>query len=227
MIYLKIQNNVDTFGRADYKSLDLGQVITGSYIPDEATNSCYLVTDQTELPIHADLIQITEAEYMTYRTNYLNLKKNEAQTAEQRITELESQNSQLLNQLNLLPPISNPTTLEDYQQNKIYELNTACNKEILGGFTSSVTGVAHQYKFDMEYQNNLNQEATMLALDSTIISVDWPTIDAGVVTHTREQFIQLCKESKTFKEQRLYRYFNLKAQVLATTTINAVNAFVW
>jgi hypothetical protein len=96
LIYFRIVNNIDSFGRPDYKGLNLEQVVTGSYIPDEATNSCYLATNQEEIPVHADLIKITEAEYMTYRTNYLNLKKNEAQTAEQRITELESQNAQML-----------------------------------------------------------------------------------------------------------------------------------
>ena len=129
--------------------------------------------------------------------------------------------------LNLTPPVEVPITLLDYQQNKIYELNVACNNAILAGFTSTATGVPHQYKFDMEYQANLNQELTMLLADISVISVNWPTKDGGVIAHTRLQFIQLCKDSKTFKETNIYRYFGLKAQVMSSTTITQVNTFIW
>jgi len=43
-------------------------------------------------------------------------------------------------------------TLEQVQQQKIIELNIACNQDILNGFSSSCTSVEHQYKFDEEYQ---------------------------------------------------------------------------
>ena len=129
--------------------------------------------------------------------------------------------------LNLTPPVAVPITLLDYQQNKIYELNVACNDAILGGFTSTATGVSHQYKFDMEYQANLNQELTMALADLSIATVNWPTKDAGVLVHNRLQFIQLCKDSKTFKETNIYRYFGLKAQVMSSTTITQVSAFIW
>jgi len=117
-------------------------------------------------------------------------------------------------------------TLEQVKEQKILELNTACNQDILNGFPSSCTGVEHQYKFDMEYQGNFAQQGVMLSLDPTIDTVPWPTSDAGMVVHTREQFIQLCKDAQTWKGTNLYRYFDLKEQVEACTEISQVEAFV-
>lgn len=118
-------------------------------------------------------------------------------------------------------------TLEQVKEQKILELNTACNQEILNGFPSSCTGIEHQYKFDMEYQGNFAQQGVMLSLDATLETVPWPTSDAGMIVHTREQFIQLCKDAQAWKATNLYRYFGLKAQVEACETIEAVEAFVW
>ena len=118
-------------------------------------------------------------------------------------------------------------TLQEYQQNKIIELNTLCNQTILNGFSSTCTGIEHQYKFDMEYQGNITQQGVMLTMDPTIETVMWPTSDAGVLSHTREQFIQLCKDAQAWKATNIYRYFELKAQVEACTVIADVEAFVW
>lgn len=118
-------------------------------------------------------------------------------------------------------------TLPEVQQQKILELNTSCNQTILGGFPSSCSGVEHQYKFDMEYQGNITQQGVMLTLDPTITVVMWPTSDTGVLPHTREQFIQLCKEAQDWKGTNIYRYFGLKAQVEACTEIEEVEALVW
>ncbi len=110
---------------------------------------------------------------------------------------------------------------------KILELNTLCNQLILGGFISDATGTEHQYKFDMEYQGNFSQQGVMLSLDPTAAAVPWPTRDAGVLVHTREQFIQLCKDAQEWKATNTYRYFDLKAQIQAAGTIDLVNLFTW
>lgn len=221
-----IKNLITIFGTADYKGLFIDLFIPGSQVYID--NECILATTEEYYNgLHPDAIELTEEEYSLKRGEIEARFRAEAQTSENRIASLESQNTQMLQILSISQPIANPTEIQDYQTNKILELNTACNNEILGGFSSSATGAVHQYKFDMEYQANMAQEGMMLALDSTITAVDWPTVDAGVVTHSRDQFIQLCKDSKTIKETKLYRYFNLKAQVLAATTIDAVNAFLW
>lgn len=148
-------------------------------------------------------------------------------TQAEELDQLQTQLTTVQKNLSTIPPIDTPVTLQDYQTNKIYELNTACNQDILSGFTSEATGIAHQYKFNKDYQDNIAQDGMMLALDPTITSIDWPTKDAGVVTHTRSQFIQLCKDAKVFKDNNMYRYFGLKAQVLATTTVDQVSVFSW
>ena len=117
--------------------------------------------------------------------------------------------------------------LQKIKEQKILELNTACNQTILGGFPSSCTGAGHEYKFDMEYQGNITQQGVMLTLDQTITVVPWPTKDEGVIPHTRDQFIELCKEAQEWKGANIYRYFGLKAQVEACTDIEQVNAFAW
>lgn len=118
-------------------------------------------------------------------------------------------------------------SLSETQQQKILELNIACNQEILNGFSSSCTGLSHQYKFDMEYQGNFSKKMGLLALVPTIQSVDWPTKDMGVVEHTREQFIQLIIDGQTHMETKIFRYFGMKAQIEACETVEAVNEFVW
>jgi len=118
-------------------------------------------------------------------------------------------------------------TLEQAKEQKILELNTDCNQLILNGFPSTCTGVEHQYKFDMEYQANFSQQGVMVALDPTMTSVLWPTSDAGVLSHTREQFIQLCNDAQTWKSTNTYRYFELKAQVMSLDSIDAINLVAW
>lgn len=140
---------------------------------------------------------------------------------------LEEEVASLKQLAGITPPVANPLTLEDYRQNKIYEINRVCNQMILGGFLSSCTGLEHQYKFDMEYQGNFAQQGVMLSLDPAITTVLWPTSDAGVIPHTREQYIQLCKDAQAWKSTNTYRYFTMKAQIQAAGTIDLVNAFTW
>lgn len=110
---------------------------------------------------------------------------------------------------------------------KIAELNDACNQEILAGFTSSALGQPHTYGFDYEDQQNLNGQLAILMFDNTITSVNWKTKDAGVLTHTRDQFIQVCKDAEAFKRSRIEKFWNLKAQVQQATTEDQINAITW
>ena len=124
-------------------------------------------------------------------------------------------------------PVQDSKVILEEQKSKIEEINIACNLDILNGFSSTCTGVEHQYKFDMEYQNNINQQASILNLDQTIELVYWPTKDAGVVEHTREQFINLLKDANNFKSEELYRYFTMKADILAMISLEQVRQVVW
>ena len=123
-------------------------------------------------------------------------------------------------------PIPESLKLLPLQEGKIEEINLKCNLEIIGGFDSSVLGESHHYKFDMEYQANMNQQMGLISLDPTIEFIPWPT-SSGVLIHTKSQFIQLLKEASDFKSNKLFRYFDLKAQILAMTTIEQVKEVVW
>jgi hypothetical protein len=125
----------------------------------------------------------------------------------------------------LLDP--NRNTLADYQQTKIAVLDDLCNKTILAGFTSSALGAPHQYDFDEEAQRNFAGALALMNADSTITSITWKTVDAGPLPHTRDQFIQLCKDGFAFKESQIQKYWNLKAQVQQASSIDQVNAITW
>lgn len=130
-----------------------------------------------------------------------------------------------LQQYTILNPDKN--TITDYQNAKIAVLNEQCNKAILSGFTSSVLGEPHQYDFDEEAQRNLNGALTMMAVDSTITTVTWKTVDSGPLPHTKDQFTQLCKDAYSFKEKMVQKYWTKKLQVGSCTTIDQVNSIVW
>jgi len=57
----------------------------------------------------------------------------------------------------------------------------------------------------------------------------WPTKDEGVVTHTREQFVKLCEDAERVKDEKIFRYFDMKTQILAPTitTVEQIEVFVW
>jgi len=125
--------------------------------------------------------------------------------------------------------IDQEVELQNAKENKIIELNNACNQVILGGFVSNcLGGVEHQYKFDMEYQQNMSDAMLSFMVDTSITSIDWPTKDVGVQTHTKAQFMQLFEEAKIFKTNNIYRYFDFKLRVIpALETVNDVNLIVW
>ena len=117
--------------------------------------------------------------------------------------------------------------LPSMQQAKIEEINLACNLEILGGFESSVLGGEHHhYKFDMEYQANMNQQMGLLSLDPTIELIPWPT-SSGVLIHTKSQFVQLLKDASDFKSSKLFRYFDMKEQIMNAETTDEVKLINW
>lgn len=113
------------------------------------------------------------------------------------------------------------------QNAKINQLKQACQQTIYGGFTSSALGTTHTYGFTEQDQRNLNEQLSILLLDSTITSVNWKTLDAGVLAHTRDQFFQVCKDANAFKRSNIERYWNLVTQVQQATTESQINAITW
>jgi len=124
-------------------------------------------------------------------------------------------------------PISDLEKLPFIQQAKIDELNLACNQDILCGFKSSCTGIEHQYKFTEEWQTNLNRQMNSLIIDDLVDSIEWNTVDAGVINHTRRQFITLYQDSKTFIDSKISNYYNMKQQVMNCQNTCDVGLINW
>ncbi|MDT3416186.1 hypothetical protein QO009_002054 [Brevibacillus aydinogluensis] len=122
--------------------------------------------------------------------------------------------------------LTEPTaSLEQVKAAKIDFLNTECTKAIYAGFTSASTG--HFFNFDEEAQANFNQQSTLLLLKPDIAEVQWKTEDAGIITLTREQFINVVFEAGQHKQQQINKYWDLKARVQAATTKEEVDAINW
>lgn len=107
---------------------------------------------------------------------------------------------------------------------KLAELNEACQSAIYGGFTG---GNGHQYQFEEKDQGNIGQQLTLLLLDDTISSIQWKTKDAGIVVHTRNEFIALANDANNHKRGNMGKYWTLEAQVNASTTESEINSIVW
>lgn len=118
-----------------------------------------------------------------------------------------------------------PQSLDVIKEQKIAELNELCEQTILAGFTSQTTG--HFYRFNEYDQMNFTQQMLLLLADPGITEVAWKTEDAGVITHTRENFLAVTREAEVHKRGLMERYWALKAQVLAATTKEEVDAVNW
>lgn len=122
----------------------------------------------------------------------------------------------------LTPPAS---PLEQVKTAKIDFLNGECSRAIYAGFNSTATG--HTFRFNEEDQANFNQQSTLLLLKPDIAEVQWKTEDAGIVTLTREQFIEVVFEAGQHKQQQITKYWQLKSQIEAATTKEEVDSINW
>jgi len=128
---------------------------------------------------------------------------------------------------NLIPPIENTITLEDYQQNKIYELNVACEQEILAGFYSSCRGTQEFFTNSRDDQNRVISQATLATLNPSY-APEWKSASETICTpFTMEQIVQLATEGATFMTERIKMFETLRNQVVACETIECVGEIVW
>ena len=105
------------------------------------------------------------------------------------------------------------TDIETVRLAKEDQLNHLCNVAILGTFNGHN---GHTYSFDMEAQANFNQQFTDLLIDTTIATIDWKTKDAGVVTHTRDEFMALRTDIKNHKLSNIQKYWTLENKLMDT-----------
>lgn len=109
-------------------------------------------------------------------------------------------------------------------------INVECAKAIVGGFSSSALGAAHQYDSAMEDQLNLVGAANA-GIDMPYTCTDSSGVKAEVL-HTATQLKQVYMDGITYKAAQLTKARNLKAsleQLLSSSTATQadVDAIVW
>jgi len=124
-------------------------------------------------------------------------------------------------------PVSDLIKLLPEQNQKVEYIKKQCNLDILYGFESSCTGEVHQYKYNLEYQANFNEQANILTLDSTITEIPWNTKDAGVINHSRDEFIILLKDANNFKTSKMNDYHSMKSTISNAKTTKEIIDLKW
>ncbi|MCB5366910.1 DUF4376 domain-containing protein [Collinsella aerofaciens] len=114
--------------------------------------------------------------------------------------------------------------LEYHKNLKIDVLSQMCNEAIINGFTASN---GHTYRTNRDDQINMMGKKIELMEDASITTVAWKTEDVGYIDHTREEWLQVYKESFEHKETNLLKYNTLKQQVRDAQTHEEVLAVSW
>lgn len=122
--------------------------------------------------------------------------------------------------------------LEKYKDNKIDELNNACNQSILGRFTSTVNGVQYQFSYDAEAQSNFSKAGR--AFDKNLVtSVSWTAYEIETGNMIRltldvNAFDAVFADSLNHVNSNVSNFRDvLQPQVNAATSKDEVDAIVW
>lgn len=130
------------------------------------------------------------------------------------------------------PP--NGITLEQVKAIKISELDTTCNETIRNGFYSYAHGDSEPifYGYDNTKENpDQTRIAGQFVALTTGIDVE-PVFWKGKgnvppLAYTYEQFKVLATDALKHEKDNTTRYYGLKEQVLACSTVEEVDAIVW
>ena len=121
----------------------------------------------------------------------------------------------------------NASYFQYLQASKITDLKTKCQATIYGGFSANSTG--HFYTMDQQDQDNMTQKMLLIVHDTgnTITTFNVKTRDAGVVMHTRDDFLNVCLEAGNFKETNMNRCWNLINNVYSANTAGDLSLIKW
>lgn len=113
----------------------------------------------------------------------------------------------------------------DYHKNlKLSKLSEECESNILKGFTSSN---GHVYRTNIDDQINMIVQRDILNYNPEIETVMWKTDDEGYIEHTREEWFQIYNEAFEHKQNQLFKYEQLKQQVINAKTHDEILAIKW
>ncbi|MFJ8247286.1 hypothetical protein [Peribacillus asahii] len=88
------------------------------------------------------------------------------------------------------------------------DFSAECEKRILKGFYSLTKDAF--YGFSTMDQMNFTQQLLLVSLDPSIESVEWKTEDKGILLHTKDEFINVCKEGEKHKRETIGKYWEIK-----------------
>lgn len=99
-----------------------------------------------------------------------------------------------------------------------------CEQKIIVGFTASN---GHYYRTNRDDQTNMIGQKDELNANPNIATVFWKSEDAGYLSHTREEWLQVYAQAFTHKKSQLFMYDSLKQQVFNSTTHEELSQIQW
>lgn len=123
--------------------------------------------------------------------------------------------------------LSEDISLDVLKDARICLLKDECSQAIYNGFLSESTG--YYFGFNQLDQINLTQQMLLILTDTNnqITEVHWKTKNAGVVTFTKQEFLQIVEEAKQHKLTQQQKYWNLEKQILNATDKATIESIVW
>lgn len=93
--YIKVKNLLDKFGQPDYKGLNIDMFATGSQACAVDFSYCVVATREDNLPVHPDIEELTEQEYIDEREFILSTIPKPEDSVEQLRLEMAQANTEL------------------------------------------------------------------------------------------------------------------------------------
>jgi hypothetical protein len=104
-------------------------------------------------------------------------------------------------------------------------LKEKCELVIEEGFVYSVNG--HKYRTNRDDQINMIGQKDELLADETITIVQWKTEDAGYISHTRDEWLDIYNQAFVHKKETLLKYDTLKKAVQDALTHEEILSITW
>jgi hypothetical protein len=109
---------------------------------------------------------------------------------------------------------------------KFLQLMDVYKSKIEEGLISSITGTSILYGYKDQDQLNYSKLANLFALNPTKESTILGTMSHGVISMTREQFINFMDDAETFEIGLYTNRKQIEAQINNATTIDELNDVV-
>lgn len=90
MRYLQIKNiynEVD--GIVNYHGLNINCFVAGSQVYPINSQDCYVATTEKDIPVSPNIIELTEAEYLSIKSAYLESMKQQNMSIEQQLADIQ------------------------------------------------------------------------------------------------------------------------------------------